>query len=213
MAAGVLLGYPGSIPAAEVGLSTAGASYAPMDASKESAHDPLVPMSAEERETLVKEFKGLVSMGVERTVYERWPGRPMSDCYPRNSVMGGVEAPEGWMYRCEMMTGRGDGFYYFYPSQSRRGATLQHVDIRLEAYDPKLLDDVRRSLHPLLGVPIRPPADLKPVATAKGMIHHWDTGADVAYLFDDAPPTRPQGSVRFLWSRSPLAGNHQADAR
>ncbi len=210
LAAACQIGWGADIP--DSGLSTAGAGFAPLDVSKAASKDPLVPMSSEERLTLLKEFKGLVAMALDKSSYDRWTGRPMSDCFSSESINGATDAPAGWHYRCEMITGEGDGFYYFYPSEARRGFTLQHVDIRIEAFDAKLIDEMRSSLHPLLGQSIRPPEGTRPVATARGPVHHWETSADIAYLFDDVPPSHPQGSVRFLWSRAPLAGTHQARA-
>jgi hypothetical protein len=173
-----------------------------MDASKHA--DPIVPLSTSQRQELLGEFKGLVHLGMRSVVYDRWEGKEMADCdTPR-------EASETWSRRCEIMTGQGSGTYYFYPSESRQTATLQHLDIRVDGADEKLLDDFRRPVQELFG---RASLVLKPTVRAKatGIIRHWNTGTDIAELFIDHS-VRPEGSVRFVWMRSPLVGGVQASA-
>lgn len=186
--------------AKEQNLETAGAAYAPMDASKHA--DPIVPLTMSQRQELLEEFKGLVHLGLRNVAYDHWEGKEMADCdTPR-------EAAESWSRRCEIMTGQGDGTYYFYPSESRRTATLQHLDIRVDGADEKLLDDFRRPVQELFG---KASVVQKPTVRAKatGVIRHWNTGTDIAELFIDHS-VRPEGSVRFVWMRSPLIGGQQA---
>ena len=54
----------------------------------------------------------------------------------------------------------------------------------------------------------------KPVVRAKatGVIRHWNTGTDIAELFIDHS-VRPEGSVRFIWMRSPWVAGQQASLR
>jgi len=51
----------------------------------------------------------------------------------------------------------------------------------------------------------------KPVfqAQTSGPIRHWNTGEDIVELFIDHG-VRPEGSVRFVWMRSPLVAGSQA---
>lgn len=185
--------------AADPTLSTAGAPYAPMDVSKKM-QDPLVPLTNVERNELMSEFKGMVHMGLRKVAMDQWEGKDMADC-----DRGGKS--EKWSYRCEIITGEGNGFYYFYPTESRQANTLQEVDIRVHAADENLLDDFRRPVQSLLG---RATFVNKTTVTSKptGPIRRWDTGSDVAELFIDHS-IRPEGSVRFVWMRAPLvSGDH-----
>lgn len=186
--------------AKEPKLETAGAAYAPLDATKHS--DPIVPLSNSQRLELLGEFKGLVHLGMRNVPYDRWEGREMADCdMPR-------ETTETWSRRCEIMTGQGSGTYYFYPSESRQTATLQHLDIRVDGADERLLDDFRRPVQELFG---RASLVQQPSVRAKatGVIRHWNTGTDIAELFIDHS-VRPEGSVRFVWMRSPLVSGAHA---
>ncbi len=186
---------------AEVKLESAGAPYAPLEITKGSAHDPSMPLSKSQRNELLGEFKGLVHMGLQKAVYEQWKGREMADCSPSD------REDEKWSYRCEIITGQGNGYYYFFPNESRQVSTLQELDIRVHAADDKLLDDIRRPVQDLFG---QASFVLKPRVRSKptGPIRHWNTGQEVAELFIDHAE-RPEGSVRFVWMRSPLAsGDH-----
>ncbi len=186
----------------EQNLETAGAPYAPMDVSRPPEAPPDVPLSKSHRDDLLSQFQGLVHMGLKKTSYEKWEGRDMADCSK-------PERPaERWSYRCEIITGEGTGDYYFYPNETRRLATLQELDIRVDAADEKILDDFRRPVQQLFGKGFLVP---KPVvqAEARGPIRHWNTGEDIAELFIDHG-VRPEGSVRFVWMRSPLVAGSQA---
>ncbi len=171
----------------DVSLSTAGAPYAPLDVSKKQ-QDPLIPLSASQRQELLVEFKGLVHMGLRKVSYERWEGKGMADCSRPE------RGEDKWSVKCEIITGQGNGLYYFYPGENRQSATLQQIDVRIHAADTKLLEEFRRPVQELFGRD-RP-------------ARHWNTGNDVADLFIDHG-VRPGGSVRFVWSRTPLvAGAH-----
>jgi hypothetical protein len=186
--------------AKEVNLEMAGAQAAPLDASKEA--DPTLPLSQSQRQELLGEFKGLVHMGLRKVTYEKWEGKTMADCDKS------VNEAERWTYRCEIITGQGNGYYYFYPSESRQLSTLQQLDIRVDASDEKLLEDFRKPVQELFG---RGSLVEKPAVRSKptGPIRHWNTGDDVVDLFIDRS-VRPEGSVRFVWTRAPLVGGASA---
>jgi hypothetical protein len=183
-------------------LSTAGAPYAPLDAKNRK--DPTVPMSGSEREELMSEFRGLVALGLQPQPFEKWQGRSMADCYAH-------ERSEAWRQKCEIITGQGRGWYYFYPNEARGANTLQHLDIRLDVGDTKLVEDANRQLRGLLGSPEVVPQD-KAGVRAKGAVRHWNTGKDVADLYIDVSET-PEGRVRFVWKRSPLVAGGSARLR
>ena len=187
--------------ARETPLVAAGAPYAPLDLSHPQ-NDPNVPLSKTQRKELLGEFKGLVYMGLRKVPFERWEGRDMGDCEkPKN-------AGDRWTLKCEIITGQGAGSYYFYPGETRQTATLQHIDIHVDAADDKLLDEFRRPVQDLFGKAsiIQTPAVQ---AKASGPIRHWNSGQDMAELFIDHS-VRPEGSVRFVWMRSPLVAGEQA---
>ena len=187
--------------AQEPSLQSAGAPYAPTEISKPNL-DPTAPLSRTQRAELLGEFKGLVNVGLRPVSYEKWEAKGMADC----------EKPQRredyWSYRCEIITGQGNGYYYFYPNESRQTATLQELDIRVHAADERLLDDFRWPVQALFG---RASFVEKPAVRANptGPIRHWNTGEDVVELFMDHG-VRPEGSVRFVWMRSPLAAGAQA---
>lgn len=182
-------------------LTTAGAPYAPLDVSKK-AHDPSVPLSVSQRNDLLGEFKGLVHLGLRKVSFDSWKGKDMADC---DRPSQGVSVR--WSHRCEIITGQGNGYYYFYPNEARSASTLQELDIRVHAADEKLLDDFRRPVQDLFGRASfveRPRVQAKPVSP----VRRWSTESDVAELFIDRS-VRPEGSVRFVWTRSPLvSGSH-----
>ena len=186
----------------EQNLQTAGAPYAPIDVSKPPEGEPGVPLSKTHRNDLLGQFKGLVHMGLKKISYERWEGREMADCAsPENSE-------DRWNYRCTIITGEGTGTYYFYPDESRRLATLQELDIRVDAADEKVLDDFSRPVQELFGkgsLVAKPAVHSRP----SGPVRHWNTNEDIAELFIDHS-VRPEGAVRFVWMRSPLVGGSQA---
>lgn len=199
----VLFAFTQSWANAEVSLESAGAPYAPLEISKGSTHDPRMPLTKSQRNELLGEFKGLVHMGLHKSNYEQWKGREMADCSPAD------RDDQKWSYRCEIITGQGNGYYYFYPNESRQMSTLQELDIRVNAGDEKLLDDIRRPVQDLFG---QASFVLKPRVRSKpsGPIRRWNTGEDIAELFIDRGE-RPEGTVRFVWTRSPLAaGGHAA---
>jgi len=183
-------------------LETAGAPYAPMDVSRSPETGSDMSLSKSHRAELLSQFKGLVHMGLKKATYEKWEGRDMADCMK-------PEKPDArWSYRCEIITGEGTGDYYFYPSESRRLATLQELDIRVDAADEKILDDFRRPVQDLFGKGTLV-AKTTVQSQAIGPIRHWNTGEDIAELFIDHS-VRPEGAVRFVWMRSPLVGGTQA---
>jgi len=183
-------------------LESAGAPYAPLEVSKQTGRDPSVPLSHSERDELLSEFRGLVHMGLHPVAYERWEGKEMADCDKPS------RSQDRWSYRCEIITGQGNGYYYFYPNESRQAATLQELDIRVNATDERLLDDFRGPVQNLFG---RASFVEKASVSAKpsGPIRHWETRSDVAELFIDHG-VRPEGSVRFIWLRSPLVSSAHA---
>jgi hypothetical protein len=187
--------------AQELSLSAAGAAYAPLDVTKRG-QDPTVPLSNSQRNELLSEFSGLVHMGLRKVAYEQWEGKEMADCDRPQSRQ------DRWSYRCEIITGEGNGYYYFYPNETRQAATLQELDIRVHAADERLLDDFRRPVQELFG---RASFVEKTTVQAKptGPIRHWTTLSDIAELFIDRS-VRPEGSVRFVWMRSPLVSGAQA---
>ena len=125
-------------------LNPAGAPYAPLEVSKKM-QDPSVPLSRTQRDELLGEFKGLVHMGLRKVSLEKWEGKDMADCDKPQRPQ------DHWSYRCEIITGQGDGYYYFYPNESRQASTLQELDIRLNAADERLLDDFRRPVQEMFG--------------------------------------------------------------
>jgi len=181
---------------AEPVLESAGAPYAPLEVNHKG-HDPLIPLSKSERDELLGEFKGLVHMGLRKVTLQQWEGKDMADCDKPQT------AEDHWSYRCEIITGQGNGYYYFFPNESRQASTLQELDIRVHATDERLLDDFRRPVQDMFG---QASFVEKTTVRAKpsGRIRHWNTREDVAELFMDHG-VRPEGSVRFVWMRSPLA--------
>jgi hypothetical protein len=182
-------------------LESAGARYAPLEVPKKG-QDPLVPLSKSQRDELLGEFKGLVHMGLHKVTLQQWEGKDMADCDKPE------RAEDRWSYRCEIITGQGNGYYYFFPNESREASTLQELDIRVHAADERLLDDFRRPVQEMFGQASfvnRTTVRSKPT----GPIRHWNTNQDVAELFMDHA-VRPEGSVRFVWMRSPLITGAQA---
>jgi hypothetical protein len=181
-------------------LESAGAPYAPLEVSKKG-QDPLVPLSNSQRSELLGEFKGLVHMGLRKVAYEQWEGKEMADCDKPQ------RADDRWSYRCEIITGQGNGYYYFFPNEARQASTLQELDIRVHAADERLLDDFRRPVQDMFGQ-----ASFVDKTTVRskpsGRIRHWNSNEDIAELFMDHA-VRPEGSVRFVWMRSPLAAGAQ----
>lgn len=161
--------------------------------------DPYRTLTQEEREDLLGEFKGLVHMGLEKASYERWSGRNMSDCESASGARQAAGGEDRWQYKCEIITGQGNGFYYFYPNESRQAYTLQRVDVRLHTGDRGLLNEMRRSLQGLFGK-----------SSSVDGRYHWETTEDVAELFIEGPDGDPQKLIRFVWNRSPLTGSRQA---
>jgi len=186
----------------EVAPATEGRPYAPLDVSQESHEDPYRTLTPEEREDFLGEFKGLVHMGMEKTSYDRWSGKSMSDCESAGNNQAAGDWKDRWQYKCEIITGEGNGFYYFYPDESRRAFMLQRVDVRLHTGDHGLLNDVRRSLQTLFGR-----------SSSVDGHYRWETAEDVAELFVESPEGDSQKLIRFVWNRAPLGGNRQALAR
>ena len=183
-------------------LSAAGAPYAPLDVTKH-AQDPTVPLSRSQRKELLGEFKGLVHMGLRQVTFDQWEGKEMCDCDKP------TRPQDRWSRRCEIITGQGNGYYYFYPSQADGKITLQNLDIRVHASDEKLLDDFRAPVQDLFGKASfvdKTAVRSKPT----GLIRHWNSGSEVAELFIDQS-VRPEGSVRFVWMRSPLVAGSRAN--
>ena len=187
--------------AKDANLESAGAPYAPLDVSRKG-QDPLVPLSKNQRNELLGEFKGLVHMGLRKVTLEEWEGKDMADCDKPQRPQ------DRWNYRCEIITGQGNGYYYFFPNESRQASTLQELDIRVHAADERLLDDFRRPVQEMFGQ-----ASFVDKAAVRskpsGRIRHWNTNEDIAELFMDHA-VRPEGSVRFVWMRSPLAAGSSA---
>ncbi len=182
-------------------LESAGAPYAPLEVSKKG-QDPFVPLSKTQRNELLGEFKGLVHIGLRKVTLQQWEGKDMADCDK-------PQRPEDrWSYRCEIITGQGNGYYYFFPNETRQASTLQELDIRVHVADERLLDDFRLPVQEMFGQASfveRTTVRAKP----SGRIRHWNTNEDVAELFMDHA-VRPEGSVRFVWMRSPLRAGAQA---
>jgi len=187
--------------AAELTVSDGHVPYAPMDIRQKGA-SPSASLSRAERKELVQEFRGLLSLGTRNHSFESWSGKSMADCYEPDN------AGDRWKHKCEIITGQGNGFYYFYEDSSRRAATLQRVDVVLQTSDEHLLKELRPTLLQIFGrremmVNARP--GLKTV----GPIRHWNTGQDIADLYLDAT-TSLNGTVRFVWTRAPLTATRQA---
>jgi hypothetical protein len=187
--------------ASDVVTATEGRPYAPLDVSHEH-QDPYRTLSKEERDDLLGEFRGLVHMGMEKASYERWSGKSMSDCEPARVQAKSVPWEDRWQYKCEIITGEGNGFYYFYPNALRQTSTLQRVDVRLHTSDHSLLNDLRQSLQSLFGR-----------SSSVDGKYHWETGEEIAELSIDSPQDDPQRLIRFTWNRTPPAGTRQALAR
>ena len=188
---------------ADLTLNDAGAPYAPTEVNKKE--ETALYLSPSELEDVMKEFRGLVAMGLRPEAYDRWGGRSMADCFPPD------QSSESWRYRCEIITAQCNGFYYFFPNESRRNATLQQIDIKIHASENELMDALKKSVRSLFGreTVLEPrQAGVK----ARGPVRHWNTGTDVADLFVDVSEN-PAGLVRFVWKRSPLIGGDHADAR
>ncbi len=198
----VWVAQAGQRRAVEPALTDAGAPYAPLEVSKKSIGS-YGALSHSERDELLSEFKGLVNIGMRTVPYEKWGAKEMADCEPAGKGSGA-----NWTYRCEVITGQGNGFYYFYPNESRNTATLQQLDIRLHAADENLLDDFRRPVQQMFGQASfveAPSVNAKP----SSRVRRWNTTSDLAELFIDRG-VRPEGSVRFVWKRAPLVSSNQA---
>lgn len=183
-------------------LTSAGAPFAPMDVSKKSTLYAM-PLTVTERTELLSEFKGLVNLGLRPVSYEKWNAKEMADC---DAPAAGANV--SWAHRCEIITGQGNGYYYFYPNETRNISTLQELDIRLHASDEKVLEDFRRPVQDLFGraaIVDTPTVKARPSSP----VRRWSTTSDVVELFMDRS-VRPEGSVRFVWKRSPLVSSQQA---
>ncbi len=172
---------------------------APLDISKGVSEDSYRALSPEERHALLGEFKGLVFLGMKRAAYEKWSGKSMADCEKGPSSRTTYRPEDRWNYKCEVITGQGNGFYFFYPNESRDSSTLQRLDIRVNSKDESLLHDVRHTLQTLFGRP-----------SHQERKFHWETTEDIADLFIDNPEGDSQKLIRFVWDRAPLTNNHQA---
>lgn len=185
--------------ASDLDVSTASYPYAPIDAKLRG--NVASSLTRAERRELASEFRGLLAMGKRNYDFDSWSGKPMADCYA-------PERPtDRWKHKCEIITGQGNGFYFFY-DVSGGEAILQQVEVFLQASDPILLDELNPTLRHLFGrremiVPKRP--GYKTV----GPIRHWNTGEQIADLFLDASQS-PNGTVRFVWSRGALVRTAQA---
>src|SRR4051794_40279890 len=97
--------------AADFSLATAGAPGAPVDA--EHAHkDPFIPLTAEQRREIVREFKALLSMGVHPASASQWVGRDIADCETRASSQDAI------CRKCEVQMGSSRADYLFYDAGS-----------------------------------------------------------------------------------------------
>ncbi len=175
--------------AQEPALQSAGAAYAPTDPPKQG-HDPTLPLTKFQRNELMSEFKGLVHLGLKKVTYDQWKSKELADC--------DQSTKEAWRYRCEIMTGQGNAFYYFYPTGA--GAVLQKFDVRVHASDARLLDDFRTPVQDMFG---RASIVEKPTENVKtrGTVRRWNPDGDVIELYMDHT-TRAEGAVRFIWTRS-----------
>src|SRR5262245_7109659 len=118
------------VSAADLGLSTAGATRAPLEVTRSSSQDPTVTPSVSQRKEMIVQFKGLVSMGLKSQTYQQWSGRSMADCNEPSS-------DEVWCHRCEIVMPEANGFYYFFPSNG--SCTLQQLDVHVRTNDVVLL--------------------------------------------------------------------------
>lgn len=181
----LLLAIP--LSAADVQLETAGAAYAPMDPKK--ARDASVSSSAGDREDAVKEFKGLMSMALNKVSHTQWQGRSIADCEQRTG--SGAE----WCAKCEIIMPHANGFYYFFPEGA--GCTLQQFDAHVHVPDPSILPELRAPLQRYFGR-----GNVVTHGVSKGIAgRHWDTGSDFADLLLDHSG---EPYIRFVWSRAPL---------
>jgi hypothetical protein len=177
----------------ELAVYSVYAPNAPMDPKHEDHSD--APLSKRQRKVLLGEFKGLVHLGLRKTTYSQWEGKDMGDC------MHAENSTEHWTQKCIIQTAQGEGTYYFFSSDSQQSANLQDIDIHIDAASAKLLDDFRGPVEDYFG---KSSLVERPFVQAKtsGPIHHWDVENTVVELFMDCS-TRPEGSVRFIWVRSP----------
>lgn len=187
---------------AEMTLSNSNSPRAPLTVSK--GKSPSASLSREERKDLIQEFRGLLSFGTKNHPLASWKGRSMADCYAPQ------QATDRWAQKCEIITGQGNGFYYFYGGDAVKGPTLQHVEVFLQTSDQAMLAELRPTLRRLFGTR-ELVVQNRPGVAALGSIWHWNTGEEFADLFLDAHHST-NGTVHFVWTRAPLATTKQAKA-
>jgi len=171
---------------------------APIDIQK--GPTPLFSLTSSEAKEIASEFGGILYLALHSYSYDDWPGKQMSDCKK------GVS--EAWGYQCELITGNADTLYSFYYDPTRRGYTLQQIDVHFEVADPEVLKELKRPVRTVLGEAV---SDFKANSSDKdwngtGKALKWKTTTDLAYLYMDAnePAANGEGLVRFQWRRSPL---------
>jgi hypothetical protein len=130
----VLTLVAGSAHAVDFVLATAGAPVAPGDA-QQAQRDPFVPLSASQRHEIVREFKALLSMGLEKSSPERWVGRDVADCQKRTS------SKDAFCSKCEVQMGDTHADYVFYPSGA--SCQLRDVEVVVDQTDAVLLKDLK----------------------------------------------------------------------
>lgn len=181
--------------AAEISLSNSNRPYAPSSPSSKG-HSPSASLSKNEAKEMVSEFRGILSMGARNHAFEGWKAKEMVDCYE-------PEASDPWTHKCEIITGQGNGFYYFYRSPGAASATLQRVEVYMQTSDERFLEELKPTVRHLFGGRERNVAS-QPGLTSVGPIRHWESGSHVGDLFLDGKASM-NGTVRFIWTRSPLA--------
>ena len=124
----------GPLWADDFSLTTAGAPGAPIDV--EQAHkDPFIPLTLEHRRDIIREFKALLSMGVQPASATQWVGRDIADCQERTS------SREPLCRQCEVQMGNARANYLFYSAGSN--CRLRDTEITVDSGDATLLRDLK----------------------------------------------------------------------
>jgi len=129
-----------SVQATDLILASAGAPHAPIDITR-ARQDPYMALSAAQRREIVREFRALLSMGVQPIGYNNWAGREISDC---------ETASAGACRRCEIQMGQARAQYLF--SSVNGSCRVQGVDVRVDSADETLLKDLKPAARDYVGM-------------------------------------------------------------
>lgn len=134
---GLLIFSVGSVESADMMLTTAGAPGAPIDAQK-AQRDPYVSLSNAQKKDMVREFKALLSLGLQPTPYGTWAGRDMGDCRAEQG------APE-----CHVQMGMTEGRYRFHKAGD--SGRIQEIAVVVDTGDTSLLKELRPAARAYVG--------------------------------------------------------------